>query len=41
LKTLLSFRIANPDSEVVGFYTETGGNGKVRVTVTFETPGEV
>ena len=41
MKQILGFRIAHPDSEVVGFHTETGDNGKVRVTVTFEMFGEM
>ncbi|KAF8469425.1 hypothetical protein DFH94DRAFT_685376 [Russula ochroleuca] len=37
IKTFISHRIAHPDSEVVAFHTESGTNGKKRVTVTFET----
>ncbi|KAF8469418.1 hypothetical protein DFH94DRAFT_697337 [Russula ochroleuca] len=39
LKQFLCHRIAHPDSEVVAFHTESGTNGKTRVTVTFETNG--
>jgi hypothetical protein len=41
LKNILSNRISHPDSEVVAFRTETIGNGKTRVTVAFETFGEM
>ena len=41
LKKILSYRISHPDSEVVAFRTETIGNGKTRVTVSFETSGEM
>ena len=41
LKKVLSERMAHPESEVIAYYKESGENGKMRITVTFETYGEL
>jgi hypothetical protein len=33
--------MALPESEVIAYYKESGDNGKMKITVTFETYGEM
>ncbi len=41
LKKFLSERMAHPDSEIITYHKESDGNGKLKVSVTFETSGEM
>jgi hypothetical protein len=41
LKRVLSERMAHPESEVIAYHKESGDNGKTKITVTFETYGEM
>jgi len=41
LKKFLSERMAHPESEVIAYYKESGDHGKIKITVTFETYGEM
>jgi hypothetical protein len=41
LKRVLSERIAHPESEVIAYHKESGDHGKMKITVTFETYGEI
>jgi len=41
LKKFLSERMAHPDSEIITYHKESDGNGRLKVTVTFETSGEM
>jgi hypothetical protein len=33
--------MAHPESEVIAYLKESGDDGKIRITVTFETYGEM
>jgi hypothetical protein len=41
LKRVLSERMAHPESEVIAYHKESGDRGKMKITVTFETYGEM
>ncbi|KAI0271002.1 hypothetical protein BGY98DRAFT_1100492 [Russula aff. rugulosa BPL654] len=41
LKKVLSERMAHPESEVIAYHKESGDHGKMKITVTFETYGEM
>ncbi|KAF8490795.1 hypothetical protein F5888DRAFT_1637906 [Russula emetica] len=41
LKRVLSERMAHPESEVIAYHKESGDHGKMKITVTFETYGEM
>lgn len=41
LKKVLSERMAHPESEVIAYHKESGDHGKMKITVTFETYGEI
>jgi hypothetical protein len=41
LKRVLSERMAHPESEVIAYHKESSDHGKMKITVTFETYGEM
>ena len=41
LKRVLSERMAHSESEVIAYHKERGDHGKMKITVTFETCGEL
>ena len=41
VKKVLNERMAHPESDVIAYHKESGDHGKTKITVTFETSGEI